>query len=99
MLAATRARPPATLVPHPGRNGFAASFATQRGRAFADDSLSTPGDGGGRWLAGALRRELTARRADVLTAVAPDRRRDAARPEAGREAFDDLDRARDPRCV
>src|SRR3954451_20122177 len=51
MLAATRARPPATLVPHPGRGGFAASLAAQGCGAFADDPLTAAGGGRGRRVA------------------------------------------------
>src|SRR2546423_15688611 len=89
MLAATRARPAATLLPHSARQRLAASFATQCRRAFAHDPLPAPGNRRRRGLAGVLRGERAACSANLLAAVPPDPRRDAGCPEPRGELLDD----------
>ena len=75
MLAATRARPPATRYsPTPAGDRLVAAFAAEGGGALGHEPLAAPGDGRGRRLAGAFGGELAAGGADLLAAVAPDRR-------------------------
>src|SRR4051794_1621544 len=89
MLTATRARPAATLLPDPGRDGLIAALATERVRALVDQASPPPGDDGRSRLAGPLGGELAARGADLLAAVAPDRRGHAGLGEDRREPLDD----------
>ena len=87
MLAATRARPSGHgYSPTPAGDRLVTALAEQRGGALRDEPGATAGDGRGRRLAGPLGRELAAGGADLLAAVAPDRRLDAGRPEGRREA-------------
>src|SRR4051812_26744028 len=99
MLAATRARPSATLLPHPGRRGLVAPFTVQGRRALRDESGATTGDRRGRWLARALRGELATRRANLLATVPANRRLDPGGPQRRGEGLDDRHRARGPRRV
>jgi hypothetical protein len=55
-----------------------AALAEEGRRALGDQPRPAPGHRRGRRLAGALGRQLPARRADLLAAVAPDRRADPA---------------------
>src|SRR4051812_11649117 len=80
MLAATRARPSATLLPHPGGRRLVTPFAVQGGSALGDEPGATTGDRRGRWLAGAFGGELATRRTDLLTTIPADRRLDPGGP-------------------
>ena len=97
MLAATRARPVASAhSPAPAGAGSWLRSPQERGGAPADEPRASPGDGRRRRLAGPLGRQLAARGADLLAAVAPDGRADAGVAERRGEALDDRHRARGP---
>ena len=72
--------------PTPTGDRLVAALAAQGGRALGDEPGAAAGDGGRRRLAGPLGGELAAGGADLLAAVAPDRRRDAGVAEGRREA-------------
>ena len=86
----SRARPvgPSRLRPRTAdrRTGSWLRSPRRAAALSAIEPLAPARDGGRRRLPGPLRRELAARRADLLAAVAPDRRLDAGLRERRREA-------------